>query len=211
MGAQTWLNRRDHGTGITELQLGKGPDNGLTTEFLKSFEDEIISLGAEDAVNAIILSSPFAAFCSGTASDQNPDCAEFQAQLTSTFQTLASCGKPTIAAVNGNAHGAGLLFVVCCDIGIGRSRTTYRFDGVTGGTMLPQQIIDMLKYRLGYTVCRRILPTGQELGPIAARNYGLLDILAEDQEDLWLYSLREAKARVHFDASRYASLKEQLG
>ncbi len=210
MEAQSWLTRRDHGAGIIELQMGKGPDNGLDTAFLAEIEQSLIDLAQDSNCKTVVLGSPFAAFCAGTAASQDEACPSYQQQLTSTFQTLIAVPKPTIAAVNGNAHGPGLLFAICCDIAIGRSRTTYRFDGVAGGTMLPAELITLAQHRLGQTVSRRLFLTNQELGPIAARNYGLLDILAEDMDDLWTYTLREAKARIKFDPVRYATLKRQL-
>ena len=52
--------------------------------------------------------------------------------------------------------------------------------------------------------------TGQPIGPIAARNFGFIDIIADDLEDLAGYSLSEARKLAELPSMAYASIKQQL-
>ena len=51
--------------GVATLTLGRAPVNALSSAFLDEFGDAIDTLSADDAVQAIILRSPFKVFSAG--------------------------------------------------------------------------------------------------------------------------------------------------
>lgn len=208
MSAQDWLNRRSHGAGIVELQLGKGPANTLNAAFLQDMAQEIQSLAADDDANVLLLSSPFHSFCMGAEEAQNDPA--FSTAMTHCVDALLACGKPTIAVINGDVFDAGLCLVLACDSRIGITKSGYGLPYVHTGRSLTDAEQQLLHHRLDPNVARRLLLTGQTIGPVAARNYGIIDIVAEDHEDLWMFALREAKAFGALSASRYNIIKQQL-
>ena len=65
MADTTWIDTRRHNGGIIELSLNGGPVNALSPEKLMGFRDVIQQLGADDAVRAIVLTSPLKVFSAG--------------------------------------------------------------------------------------------------------------------------------------------------
>ncbi|MQQ07151.1 enoyl-CoA hydratase/isomerase family protein [Epibacterium sp. SM1979] len=202
---QDWLNRREHGAGIVELQLGNGPSNALSPGLLQDFAQQIAELDASEAVEVILIGSPFKAFSVGTDSSQNSDA--FKTALDTALITLFSCQTPTIAVVNGDIHGPGLSLILTCDDRIGVTKSGYSYDGVHSGLEMSAVETVLVNQMLDQNVLRRLALTGQTIGPVAARNYGIIDIVAEDQEDLWMYALREAKAYAALAPDRFSKTK----
>ncbi len=208
MTAQEWLNRREHGAGIVELQLGSGPSNALSAPFLDDFVSQITALDQDETVDVILLGSPFHDFSTGTGAEQNTT--EFMQALDQALIELFACKTPTLAVVNGDIHGPGLSLILACDTRIGVAKSGYSFNGVETALQLSAAESVLVQQTLDPHVVRRMFLTGQTIGPVAARNYGIIDIVAEDQEDLWMYALREAKALCAISPENYARAKTQV-
>lgn len=211
----SWLDIKDLGDGIVELQLGRGPVNALSAEFLLGFAEKITALGRDDAVRAIILKSPFKVFSAGVDLKEAKefDLAQQQAMvrgLNEAVLTQYSCPKPVIAAVGGAAIAGGLFFVLASDVRIGYSKSAYGLAEIRVGVDFPIGPLEVAKATLDTNTLRRMMLTGQPIGPIAARNYGIVDIIAEDLEDLDIYSLREARKLAELPGQTFASVKAQL-
>lgn len=205
---QDWLNHRHHGAGIVELQMGKGPSNALTASFLEDLTAQVRTLDASEEAKVILLSSPFKAFSTGTGSDQNTD--DFKRALDEALITIFTCKTPIIAVVNGDVHGPGISLVLTCDTRVGVTKSGYSFKAVESGLDLSPAEVILITELLDPNVVRRLLLTAQTIGPVAARNYGIIDIVAEDQEDLWMYALREAKAHSELAGDTYVRTKETI-
>ncbi|MBT8154432.1 enoyl-CoA hydratase/isomerase family protein [Epibacterium ulvae] len=208
MTAQEWLNRREHGAGIVELQLGNGPSNALSAPFLDALAAQVTALDQEEAVEVILLGSPFHDFSTGTGAEQNT--ADFMQALDHALIAIFACKTPIMAVVNGDIHGPGLSLILACDTRIGVAKSGYSFNGVETALELSAAEIVLIKNTLESHVVRRMFLTGQTIGPVAARNYGIIDIVAEDQEDLWMYALREAKALCAISPENYARTKTKV-
>lgn len=208
MTTQEWLNRREHGAGIVELQLGHGPSNALTAPFLDGIAQSIRDLDTSAETKVIMISSPFTAFSTGT--DGRPDVETFNQALDNALISLFSCKTPTLAVINGDIHGPGLSLALTCDTRVGVTKSGYSFKAIETGLGLSAAETVLLTSMLDPNVARRLLLTSQTIGPVAARNYGMIDIVAEDQEDLWMYALREAKALSALSPEAYARIKSTL-
>ncbi|MEP2717819.1 enoyl-CoA hydratase/isomerase family protein [Pseudophaeobacter sp.] len=209
------LSSRDHGDGIVELQLGRGPVNALSAEFLMDFAAEITRLGEDDAVRAIILSSPFKVFSAGLdlKEAQGFDLEQQQAivqGLNEGFLALYACPKPVVACVGGAAIAGGLFFVLASDRRVAMTKSSFGLAEVRVGADFPVGPLEIAKATLDSDTQRRLMLTGQPIGPIAARNFGFIDIIAEDREDLIGYSLAEARKLAELPSIAYASIKQQL-
>lgn len=215
MTDQDTLSTRDRGDGIVELQLGRGPVNALSADFLMAFAELITRLGQDDAVRAIILTSPFKVFSAGLDLKQAQDFDLAQQQaivrgLNEGFLALYSCPKPVVAAVAGAAIAGGLFFVLGSDRRVAMSKSSFGLAEVRVGADFPVGPLEIAKATLDADTQRRLMLTGQPIGPIAARNFGFIDIIAEDSEDLAAYSLSEARKLAELPSIAYASIKQQL-
>ncbi len=215
MTQSDWLNTKDLGEGVVELQLGRGPVNALSAEFLMDFADLIADMGKDAAIRAIILKSPFKVFSAGVdlkeAKEFDLDQQRAMVRgLNEAVLGLYSCPKPVVAAVGGAAIAGGLFFVLGSDVRVGYSKSAYGLAEVRVGVDFPVGPLEVAKATLDTNTQRRMMLTGQPIGPIAARNYGFVDIIAEDMEDLEIYSLREARKLAELPPETYASVKMQL-
>jgi 2-(1,2-epoxy-1,2-dihydrophenyl)acetyl-CoA isomerase len=96
-----------------------------------------------------------------------------------TSYVLHTMPKPTIAAVNGHAVGAGLSLALACDIRIASDRaklgTVFRnvgFSGDFGGSWLLQRLVGMAK-------ARELYFTGEILQADAALDAGMVNRVVE--------------------------------
>ena len=209
------LSIREHGEGIIELQLGRAPVNALSADFLMSFAAEITRLGADDAVRAIILTSPFKVFSAGLdlKEARNFDLDQQFAivrGLNEGFLALYACPKPVVACVAGAAIAGGLFFVLASDRRVAMTKSSFGLAEVRVGADFPIGPLEIAKATMDVETQRRLMLTGQSIGPIAARNFGIIDIIAEDHDDLIGYSLAEARKLAELPSLAYASIKNQL-
>ncbi len=209
------LSTRDLGDGIIELQLGRGPVNALSAGFLMAFAELVTRLGEDDSVRAIILSSPFKVFSAGLdlKEAQNFDLDQQHAivrGLNEGFLALYACPKPVVASVAGAAIAGGLFFVLASDRRVAMTKSSFGLAEVRVGADFPVGPLEIAKATLSSDSQRRLMLTGQPIGCIAARNFGFIDIIAEDLEDLQAYSLSEARKLAELPSLAYASIKQQL-
>ncbi|WP_417714550.1 enoyl-CoA hydratase/isomerase family protein [Pseudophaeobacter arcticus] len=209
------LSTRDLGDGIVELQLGRGPVNALSADFLMGFAALITRLGADDAVRCIILSSPFKVFSAGLdlKEAQHFDLEQQQAivrGLNEGFLALYACPKPVVASIGGAAIAGGLFFVLASDRRVAMTKSSFGLAEVRVGADFPVGPLEIAKATLDADTLRRLMLTGQPVGPVAARNFGFIDIIADDQEDLAAYSLSEARKLAALPSIAYGSIKQQL-
>lgn len=95
----------------------------------------------EDAVDAdaVVITGAGGAFCAGGALDQlgDPDPDQLRALFTTSLKlvdTIRSCPRPVIAAVDGAAAGGGNELVVACDFAIATQRSTFGQTGPKVGS-----------------------------------------------------------------------------
>ena len=115
--------------------------NALTDEMKLALLDAVSSVRDDEGVRALVLTGSGRAFCVGQ--DLREHAALLEAGDSAPLRTvrehynplvtmLAGLGKPTIAAVNGTAAGAGLGLACALDLRIGAagSRYTTAFAGI---------------------------------------------------------------------------------
>lgn len=115
--------------------------NALTNEMKEALLEVVASVRDDDAVRAVVLTGTGRAFCVGQ--DLREHAALIEAGDGAPLRTvaqhynplvtmLASLPKPTVAAVNGSAAGAGLGLACACDFRIGAAgaRWTTAFTGI---------------------------------------------------------------------------------
>ncbi|NIZ14651.1 enoyl-CoA hydratase/isomerase family protein [Phaeobacter sp. HF9A] len=209
MERDEWLNRRLHGDGVVELQLGHAPDNRLTAEFLHDFEQEIIQMSEDDSIRGILLTSPFRDFCAGLPTELEED-ADPYAQLDAAFLALYTCPKPVVCATLGLCSGLGMFFVLASDIRVAHARAGFEMVNIQSGQGYSDALMEIAKATLDSNTQRRLMLTGQRLGPIAARNAQFIEIIADDLEDLHGYALKEVRKLATLAPEVYTGIKHAL-
>ncbi|GLP86348.1 enoyl-CoA hydratase/isomerase family protein [Tritonibacter mobilis] len=209
MERDQWINRRLHGDGVVELQLGHAPENRLTAEFLNDFEREIREMSADPDVKAVLLTSPFKDFSTGVDQDL-ADARALAPDLNAAFLALYTFPKPVIIATVGLCSGAGMFFVLASDLRVAHARAGFELIDVQLGREYPVALMEIARATLDANTQRRLMLTGQRLGPIAARNAQIIEVLADDLEDLHGYALKEARKMARLPGQAYAKIKRDL-
>lgn len=210
-----WLTLHQHDGAVTELQLGHGPMNALNSELLMDLRQEILTLDSDPDVNAILLSSPFADFCVGVTPDllktlDYTAANALETALNQLFFALYACETPTVVATRGRVSGEGMFFVLASDIRVSHARARFTLSQVTDGTGFPVALMEIAKATLNSNTQRRLMLTGQDIGPIAARNANFIEIIADDYDDLAQYSLNEARKLAALPQDAYREIKREL-
>jgi len=177
--------------------------NALTAPMRQALREAIAV--AEVSARAIVLTGAGAAFCAGhdfdaEASD-DPDTiwsvmVEDYAVL---IEAIEGCQRPTIAALNGPAIGAGVALALSCDIVISRSRSYLSLPFVQMGMVPDCGSYRMLADRAGRQRAIGLALTGQHLPIEEAKAWGLVWDVVPRQE------LHE---RVREEALRMAGLPD---
>lgn len=100
--------------------------NSLTDEMKVALRDGLTRLASDDAVRAVVLTGNGRAFCAGQDLKEHldklggttPPLGTVAEHYNPIVRALAEMPKPTIAAVNGMAAGAGASFAYACDFRI---------------------------------------------------------------------------------------------
>lgn len=209
MEREEWINRRLHGDGVVELQLGHAPQNQLTSAFLKDFAQEINEMRSDSDVRSVLLTSPFKDFSTGVDPELK-DVSALEGDLNAAFLALYAFPKPVVVASVGLSSGAGMFFVLASDLRVAHARAGFELIDVQLGRAYPAALMEIARATLDTNTQRRLMLTGQRLGPIAARNAQFIEVLADDLEDLHGYALKEARRMAQLPAEAYAAIKRDL-
>lgn len=101
-------------------------------------------------------------------------------------QALAvhGCDKPTIAAVNGVAAGAGMSLALACDLRVGSSQTRFRTVFLERNLSPDSGMSWFLPRIVGYSRAADLLFTSRDVGGEEAYRLGLLDRFVDDPATL---------------------------
>jgi enoyl-CoA hydratase len=181
-GAQPAVVRsqvRPDGVGVLTLAR---PDrlNSISSEVAAGIAEVIAGFAGNPAVRSIVVAGEGKVFCAGA------DIAEFSqlggpvefgrfiGRLTSALDGLASCPKPSVAALHGVALGGGLELALACDIRMADAGTRLGLPEIKLGLLPGAAGTVRLPRLVPAPVARRMLLTGEPILADEAQGYGLL-------------------------------------
>lgn len=213
MSKANWLTRTDHGGGVVEVGLNRGPVNALSAGFLMDFAVVLDDLAADDAVRALVLTSPFKVFSAGLDLKEAQDFDLTQQNaivegLNFAFLRLFACPKPTVSAINGAAIAGGLFFVLASDLRIAGPRARFGLAEVRVGADFPVGPMEIARATLDPNMLRRLMLTGQPIDADTARSAGIVDVVEDG--DVRVRALTEAAQLAELPPRTFASVKRQI-
>lgn len=162
--------------------------NALTFEMVAALTALYDRLDRDDSVRAVLLTSaPGPAFCAGidvTQLDQ-PAAAEAVRAMPmggiqrNLFEVMVECGKPTVAAIDGAAVGAGCELALASDIRIMTPAAVLRLPEATVG-MGANFAAQMLPRLMPRGVAFEHLYTGRPIDAPTAGRFGLANHVVDD-------------------------------
>ena len=155
--------------------------NALDTEIQRRLDKELTDLEADPSVRCLVFTGAGeAAFSAGydiheLAGLSAEEVTLVLLQREEWMWHLASLRMPTIAAVNGVAHGAGALVACALDLRIGCEHTNFRF---TAGAYRGANATWNLPLLVGLAQAKELLFTSRRIPADAAQQMGLLNARA---------------------------------
>src|SRR4051812_26144587 len=158
--------------------------------------DEVLAVTRElqddDDVWAVVLTGAGKGFCSGvdlTGARPTEAVEQTQSQRMDELgwvgrqaMTVYGLDKPTIAAVNGVAAGAGMSLALACDMRVGDATTRFRTVFVERNLSPDSGMSFFLPRIVGYSRAADLIMTSRDVKADDAYRMGLLDRLVSDGE-----------------------------
>ncbi|AVO39897.1 enoyl-CoA hydratase/isomerase family protein [Pukyongiella litopenaei] len=214
MLSDNWILRSDHGGGVIELSLNRAPVNALSADFLMCFGEMLDDLATEQAVRAVVLTSPFAVFSAGLDLKEAPDF-DLAGQhaivegLNVGFLHLFSFPKPVVTAIDGAAIAGGLFFVLAADYRVAGPRARFGLAEVRVGAEFPVGPLEIARATLGPNDLRRLMLTGRPVDAGTAAQSGIIDELVA-QDAVVARAIDVARDLADNPKATYAAIKRQI-
>ena len=172
--------------GVAILTMNKPKSrNSLSVSMMAALQDAIIRLGNDKAVKVIILAAMGPAFCAGhdlkemTAARNSDDggrdfFAKVMTQCSTLMQSIVTCPKPVIAAVEGIATAAGCQLVASCDLAVASEAARFSTPGVNIGLFCSTPMVAVSRNIPRKRVMEMLL-LGEMIDAHCAADWGLVN------------------------------------
>jgi 2-(1,2-epoxy-1,2-dihydrophenyl)acetyl-CoA isomerase len=186
--------RRERRGHVLVLTLDR-PDrlNALDASLRDGIPEAMAEAQADAEVRAIVLTGEGRGFSSGvdlsgprpaTTPDSAADPLDELGWVGRQALAVHGCDKPTIAAVNGVAAGAGMSLALACDLRVGSSATRFRTVFLERNLSPDSGMSWFLPRIVGYSRAADLLFTSRDVGGEEAYRLGLLDRFVDDPSSL---------------------------
>ncbi|WP_416898418.1 MAG: enoyl-CoA hydratase/isomerase family protein [Minwuia sp.] len=166
---------------VAVIEMHRAPVNAVDFEMIDAIHDAFRRADADPDVGAIVLTSGLdGMYCAGMDLKMiRGSGAEGMRKFLNRFylDTLdvqAKLTKPTIAAVNGVARGAGMSLSITCDVIVASERADLGYPEINVG-VLPAIHFAHLPAVIGRHRAFELLLTGESFGPERAKEMGLVN------------------------------------
>ncbi|NYT63813.1 enoyl-CoA hydratase/isomerase family protein [Alcaligenaceae bacterium] len=201
MQAPIHYNKSNDGIVTLTLDAPEQSVNTMSDAMRECFSQCVQRLMAEkDSITGVILTSAKATFFAGGNLQRiyNIQAADAQTFFDATelgkqsMRRLETLGKPVVAALNGTALGGGFEIALSCHhrIALDKPKVQFGLPEATLGLMPGAGGVVRMTRLLGLAAAQPYLQDGKLMSPTEALKQGLIDELAQTQEDM----LQRAKA-----------------
>lgn len=177
--------------GVATITLAR-PDamNSLTAEAKTELREAVERAAADDAARSVVLTGSGRAFCVGQDLREHAANLEQGAGLAGTLEEhyepivlgLTRMAKPTVAAVNGAAAGAGFSFALACDLRIAAEKASFS-TAFAGIGLIPDSGMSWTLQRLvGRAKALELLMLGEPVRAPEALELGLVTSVVPPDE-----------------------------
>ncbi len=163
--------------------------NALDAELRTAIPSAMAEAQSDGDVRAVVITGEGRGFCSGvdlsgaspgTASPAEVDPIDELGWVGRQALAVHGCDKPTIAAVNGVAAGAGMSLALACDLRVGSAAARFRTVFLERNLSPDSGMSWFLPRIVGYSRAADLLFTSRDVDADEAHRLGLLDRLVSD-------------------------------
>ncbi|MDQ3458060.1 MAG: enoyl-CoA hydratase [Deinococcota bacterium] len=173
---------------VAQLTLSRpGAHNAITWAMYEQLERHLGDLAGDDTVRAVVVRGDGRHFAAGTDIGQfrgfsGADGVRYEERIDSIMSRLVDMPKPTIAAVQGYAVGAGLIISTCCDLRYATPAATFGAPMArTLGNCLSLKNYRRLAEALGVMRSKELMFTARLLPAQEALQAGFLTAVLEEE------------------------------
>lgn len=174
--------RYEVSSGIATITIDR-PDvyNAFSPTTIGELNDALRRVEADESAYAVILTGAGDGFCAGADVSEMPDWSDMEKEdyagylwsVQNVVRQLRGLAKPSIAAVNGPAIGAGCDFALACDLRVVGPDALLREGFVRVGLIPGDGGAWLLPRLIGESKAREYLLTGMDIDPAEAVDVGL--------------------------------------
>lgn len=163
--------------------------NALNTRAYSELHDAIEQFLADQQAAVLVLTGAGRAFCAGQDLDEvDTVVAQSESETQKGLQIiqnitrlLIASDKPTLAAINGPAVGAGAEIPLACDLRFGREGCFFEFPELRHGLFNTNASTCLLSRLIGHSRASELLLLGERISAQTALQFGLLNRLLDEQ------------------------------
>lgn len=176
--------------GVATVRLNRPQARNALNEQLKGELAELIQqFAVDEQVRAVLLTGNGSAFCAGgdikeMDPNRSPDAARLRMRkiLRQVYLPLAQLEKPVVAAVNGDAHGAGVSLALAADIVIASEEAVLSLAFRRVAVVPDSGVLYFLSRQLGRSQAKDLIFTGRRMTAREALEIGLVNRIAPPAE-----------------------------
>ena len=169
---------------VCEVRLNRPEKrNAITFAMYQAFGEALRAAQADEPVRAVLLSGAGPGFCAGNDLQDFLSGPAFSPAhpVLGFLRTLATFGKPLLAAVHGQAVGIGVTMLLHCDLVVAARSAQLSMPFVALG-LVPEAASSLLLPRLvGQQRAAELLLLGKPLDAASAERFGLVNHVVEDE------------------------------
>lgn len=186
---------------VTIIKLNRPESlNALNSELVAELDGVFDGLAEDRKTRAVVITGE-KNFAAGADITNMVELTPAEARgfaFSPTFNKIASCPRPVIAAIEGFALGGGMELALCCDLRVAAPGAKMGFPEINLGIFPGAGGTQRLPRLIGLPKAKRMIYTGAMIGGEEALGYGLVDAVADDPfaEALKLAGKLAAKAPV---------------
>jgi len=215
MKFETLRLETDADTRVATVTLSRGPRNALDAQMCLDLDNVFAALARDEAVGAVVLTGDGPGFCAGgdlknmgITFDDAPMVRTFMAACHRAILAMRQMEKPVVAAVNGDAAGAGWSIALACDLIVASSEARFIMAFVRVGAVPDLGAAWFLPRLVGPHKAREWMMLGDVVTAEEAHRLGVVNRIVPPEEVL--PATRETAARLAAGPGRSLALTKQM-